>query len=248
MISVEELKQNPIPEHVAIIMDGNGRWAKERGLERIEGHQKGATALRNVLQAALATGVKYLTVYAFSIENWQRPDNEVSALMTLFVNACSNELENLTKHHIRFHVIGNLDLLPQNCRQSLQETEIATQNNTALQLTVALSYGSRWEIVHAAKMLAKDIKNNLIDIESIDNQVFTKYLQTYPLPDPDLLIRTSKEVRISNFLLWQIAYTELYFTDIYWPDFTEQDFYAAIAEFQKRERRFGKIKELKIEN
>jgi undecaprenyl diphosphate synthase len=248
MISVEQLKTKPVPQHVAVIMDGNGRWAKEQGLERMEGHKQGATALRNVLEAALAVGVKYLTVYAFSMENWQRSPEEVNALMTLFVNACRNEIDNLMQNHIRFRAIGKLDMLSDECLKALQETENLTKDNAALNLVVCLSYGSRWEIAQAAKRIAIEVKNKKLDVEDIDEGVFTQYLQTHSIPDPDLLIRTSNEFRVSNFLLWQIAYTELYFTNVYWPGFTKEDFFATIADYQQRERRFGMTSEQILTN
>jgi len=243
MICLDELKRGEIPAHAAVIMDGNGRWAKQRGKERIEGHQAGAAALRQMLEGCLTVGVKYLTVYAFSIENWQRSPQEVEALMYLFVQSCRNELDNLMQNNIRFRAIGKLDMLSGECFQILKETEEKTQNNSALTLTVAISYGSQWEIAHAAKNIAEDVSSGKITVKDIDENLFSQYLTTSFMPNPDLLIRTSGELRISNFLLWQLAYSELYFTPVYFPDFTKEEFYKAIAEYQKRERRFGKTSE-----
>jgi undecaprenyl diphosphate synthase len=243
MTDLELLKSKKIPEHVAVVMDGNGRWAKQRGKPRIEGHQQGAVALRNALEACLNTGVKYLTVYAFSIENWNRSPEEVNGLMALFVKSCCTEIDNLMKNNIRFRAIGKLDLLDNECLKELRATEEKTKNNTALILNVAISYGSRWEITNAAQTIAKKVQKGELNPDTIDEQLFASYLQTAYLPDPDLLIRTSGEYRISNYLLWQLAYTEFYFTDTLWPDFTVEDFYKAIADYQKRERRFGKTSE-----
>lgn len=243
MIDLELLKSKNIPSHVAVVMDGNGRWAKQRGEPRLEGHSQGAVALRNTLEACLQTGVKYLTVYAFSIENWNRSPEEVQGLMELFVRSCHSEMDNLMQNNIRFRAIGKLDMLSEECLAELRATEEQTKNNIALTLNVAISYGSRWEIANAAQEIAKKIQAGELNLETIDEQLFASYLTTSYMPDPDLLIRTSGEYRISNFLLWQIAYTEFYFTDTLWPDFTTEDFYKAIADYQKRERRFGKTSE-----
>ncbi|MDR0603510.1 MAG: isoprenyl transferase [Bacteroidales bacterium] len=243
MISLEDIKLNAVPRHIAIIMDGNGRWAKQRQQQRIEGHIQGAAALKSTLEGCLAVGVKYLTVYAFSLENWDRSPQEVNSLMNLFVNYCHTEVDNLNKNNIRFKAIGKLDMLNDECYRVLKITEEKTKDNTALTLVVAISYGSRWEIVHAAQQLAKEIACHKIQSEQINEQLFAKYLITDFMPDPDLLIRTSGEYRISNYLLWQIAYTELYFTNVLWPDFTKEELYEAIADYQKRERRFGKTSE-----
>ena len=242
-IFIDEIKKNPIPQHIAVIMDGNGRWAKARNKERLEGHQKGAMALRETLEGAILLGVKYITVYAFSIENWQRSPEEVQGLMALFVQSCSTELPTLQKHNIRFKVIGNLNMLDEACRQAINAVERQTKNNTALTLQVAISYGSRQEILHAAKSIAIAVQKNKINIADIDENVFASYLYTNDIPDPDLLIRTSGEYRISNYLLWQIAYSELYFTDIFWPDFTKEELFKAVANYQQRERRYGKTTE-----
>lgn len=243
MIDLELLKSRNIPNHVAVVMDGNGRWAKQKGKPRLEGHSQGATALRNTLEACLQTGVKHLTVYAFSIENWNRSSEEVQGLMELFVRSCHSEMDNLMQNNIRFRAIGKLDMLSKECLEELRATEEQTKNNIALTLNVAISYGSRWEITNAAQEIAKKAQTGELNPETIDEQLFASYLATSYLPDPDLLIRTSGEYRISNFLLWQIAYAEFYFTDTLWPDFTTEDFYKAIADYQKRERRFGKTSE-----
>ena len=243
MVSLEDIKSKPVPEHVALIMDGNGRWAKQRSQQRLDGHRQGVTALRSTLEGCLSAGVKYLTVYAFSIENWSRSPEEVSGLMDLFVQSCHAEVGNLNENNIRFKAIGKLDMLSNECYKKLKDTEEQTKNNTALNLVIAISYGSRWEIANAAKLIAEDVKSNKIQCEEIDEQLFANYLTTNFMPNPDLLIRTSGEYRISNYLLWQIAYTELYFTEVFWPDFTKEELYKAIADFQKRERRFGKTSE-----
>ncbi len=243
MIDLELLKSKNIPKHVAVVMDGNGRWAKQKGKPRLEGHSQGAVALRNTLDACLKTGVKYLTVYAFSIENWDRSPEEVTGLMELFVKSCHSEIDNLMQNNIRFHAIGKLEMLGKECLEELRVTEEKTKDNTALILNVAISYGSRWEIMNAAQEIAKKVQAGQLNPSTIDEQLFASYLTTSYMPDPDLLIRTSGEYRISNFLLWQIAYTEFYFTDVLWPDFTTEEFYKAIADYQKRERRFGKMTE-----
>jgi len=243
MIRLDDIKKGEIPAHVAIIMDGNGRWAKQRGKERIEGHQAGAEALRSTLEGCLAAGVKYLTVYAFSLENWNRTQDEVNALMYLFVQSCHNELDNLMQNNIRFRAIGKLDMLSEECFNKLKETEEKTKQNTALTLVVAISYGSQWEIVNAAKAIAEQAYAQQLNPQTIDENTFSSYLTTHFMPNPDLLIRTSGEFRISNFLLWQLAYSELYFTPVLWPDFTKEELYSAIASYQLRERRFGKTSE-----
>ena len=243
MLTLQEIKQQPIPQHIAVIMDGNGRWAKEHGQQRLAGHQQGAHALREVMEGSIMLGVQYLTVYAFSIENWNRSQDEVLGLMQLFVHTCKEELPTLQKYGVCFHAIGNLSMLNNYCREAIQEVEEKTKHNTTLHFQVAISYGSRWEIVDAAKQIAKDVKDGKIALESIDEQLFSNYLQTKNIPDPDLLIRTSGEYRISNYLLWQIAYSELYFTDCYWPDFTKEKLFLAVENYQNRERRCGKTSE-----
>ena len=236
-------KEN-IPKHVAIIMDGNGRWAKSRSLERWEGHKKGVDAVRAALEAAGEIGVKYLTLYAFSIENWKRPKKEIDVLMGLMVDAILAETDNLMEKQVRVKAIGNLLDLPEEVYNKLQGLITKTASNTGLTLVLALSYGARWEILTAVKRIAQDIRDGKIeDIEAFTDVDFSSYLTTSGIPDPDLLIRTSGECRLSNFLLWQLAYTELYFLDKFWPDFEKEDLYLAIRNFQKRERRFGLTEE-----
>jgi undecaprenyl diphosphate synthase len=234
---------NKLPEHVAIIMDGNGRWATQRGLDRIFGHQQGVAALRTVIEASAELGIKFLTLYAFSNENWGRPDDEVSALMGIMVQSLNNETSTLLKNNIRLKAIGDFNRLGDDVRARLNETINLTSNCTGLILVVALSYSSRWEITEAAKRMSADLNNGTLRSDSATETDFEKYLTTYGIPDPALMIRTSGELRISNFLLWQLAYTELYFTDKLWPDFGKEDLYDAIIDFQKRERRFGKTSE-----
>ncbi len=236
----KQLDHNLMPQHVAIIMDGNGRWAKQRGKERIYGHEQGIKAVRETLEAAGELKIPYITIYAFSTENWKRPENEVNTLMELLVNAIKNETKNLCENEIRLHAIGDLDSLPQKCLTELNEAINITKNYDKLNLVLALSYSARWEIINATKKLAQDVKNEKIALENIDDSVFKQYMATKDFPDPDLLIRTSGEKRISNFLLWQIAYSELYFTPVLWPDFSQKHFIEAILEYQKRDRRFGK--------
>lgn len=243
MILRKQIDENKLPSHVAIIMDGNGRWAQHRGLERIFGHQQGVNAVREVIEAAAELGIKYLTLYAFSTENWGRPDDEVSALMGIMVQSLSNETDTLLKNNIRLDAIGDMDRLAGDVRNRLFETIKLTSVSTGLNLIIALSYSSRWEITMAARKISANAKNGTLDPDSITEDDFEKYLTTYRIPDPELMIRTSGELRISNFLLWQLAYAEFYFTDKLWPDFGKDDFYYAIIDFQKRERRFGKTSE-----
>ncbi len=241
---VEEIKRcGNIPNHVAIIMDGNGRWAKNRNLPRIEGHKAGIESVRAVVEAAGALGIKVLTLYTFSAENWERPRSEVSALMSLLVRTVKNETEELRQKNVKLMVIGHLDELPLTPRQGVKSTIKALQNNTGLIVNLALSYSGRQEIVDAVKSLVEDIKHGQIQPHEIDEECFSRYMQTTAIGDPDLLIRTSGEMRISNFLLWQLAYTELYFTPVLWPDFRHEQFLDAISAYQKRERRFGKVSE-----
>ena len=232
-----------LPKHIAIIMDGNGRWAKRRNQPRVFGHRQGAKSVRKVVEAAARLSVKNLTLYAFSAENWNRPKHEVKTLMKLLVNALKNELGLMMKNNIRLNAIGHTDMMPTNVQQELQEVLNETNENTGLVLTLALSYGARQEILRAVKEISFKVKNNIISVENVDDDIINKHLYTQNLPDVDLLIRTSGEVRISNFLLWQIAYAELYFTDELWPDFNETSLHKAIADYQKRERRFGKTSE-----
>jgi undecaprenyl diphosphate synthase len=243
----EQINTDKLPLHVAIIMDGNGRWARQRDLDRIYGHQQGVKALRGVIEAAAELGLKYLTLYAFSTENWGRPDEEVSALMGIMIQSLSNETETLIKNNIRLKAIGDVDRLADEVKEILFKTIDQTSACTGLTLVIAISYSSRWEITEAARRLSADVKNGKLKTDLINEKDFEKYLTTFGIPDPELMIRTSGEIRISNFLLWQIAYTELYFTDILWPDFGKEDFYNAIIDFQKRERRFGKTSEQVLE-
>lgn len=243
MTTKDKLIKEKLPKHVAIIMDGNGRWARKHGNERLFGHQHGVTAVREVTEAAAELQIGYLTLYAFSTENWSRPQYEIDGLMQLFVKAINEEYDTLQKNNIRLRAIGNLDNLPPNVREELMVTIDATAKNTGLNLILALSYGSRWEIQNAMQKIAEDVKNQQLQPSDITTETIDKHLTTNGIPDPELLIRTSGEYRISNFLLWQIAYSELYFTDILWPDFRKEDFYEALHEYQSRERRFGKTGE-----
>ncbi|MBL0104950.1 MAG: isoprenyl transferase [Bacteroidetes bacterium] len=236
-------KINPdkLPSHVAIIMDGNGRWAQRQGEHRIFGHQNGVKAVRDTTEAAAELGIKYLTLYAFSTENWNRPVEEVNALMELLVHTISIEKDTLNKNNIRLLAIGDLKSLPPKCYDELQEAIRDTSGNTRMSLVLALSYSSRWEIVDAMKQIAAKVKAGEMQADQINDEVVSAHLTTAGIPDPELLIRTSGENRISNFLLWQIAYTELYFTDKLWPEFSKEDFYTALIDFQNRERRFGLV-------
>ncbi|MEA3477284.1 MAG: isoprenyl transferase [Bacteroidota bacterium] len=232
-----------LPRHIAIIMDGNGRWAKMRGKPRTFGHKSGVKSVRESTEAAAELGVEYLTLYAFSTENWKRPKFEIDALMHLLLQTINNETETLNKNNIRLNAIGNLDNLPSNIHKGLMRIIDDTAGNDRMTLTLALSYSSRWEIVETLKKLALQVKNKQLNIEDLDQEMFASYLATANIPDPELLIRTSGEYRISNFLLWQIAYAELYFTPKLWPDFRKEDLYEAIVDYQGRERRFGKTSE-----
>jgi undecaprenyl diphosphate synthase len=232
-----------LPKHVAIIMDGNGRWAKQRGKLRTFGHNHGVTSVRETAEAAAELGVKYLTLYAFSTENWNRPRAEVNALMKLLVRTIHKETKTLHDNKISLKAIGELDALPKDTQKELQEAINDTAHHDRMAMILALSYSSRWELTQAAKELAKDIASKKLDPQAVDQQLFSSYLTTSAFPDPELLIRTSGEYRISNFLLWQIAYAELYFTPKFWPEFRKEDFYEAIVDYQNRERRFGKISE-----
>lgn len=233
-----ELDMTRIPQHIAIIMDGNGRWAMERGKERTYGHQAGVEAVRRITSECTRLGVKYLTLYTFSTENWNRPDDEVAALMGLVLSSLEDEI--FMKNNVRFRVIGDLGRLPEAVQQKLRETEEHTAKNDAMTMVVALSYSSKLEIVRAMQKMAQEVKDGTLTPESIDEKTVGEHLWTSFMPDPDLLIRTGGEVRISNYLLWQIAYSELYFCDTYWPDFGEQELRKAIQSFQSRQRRFGK--------
>ncbi len=243
MDTIEVLKQGRIPVHLAIIMDGNGRWAKQRGKLRVFGHENGVHAVRRTVELAAKLGIEYLTLYAFSTENWNRPKLEVDTLMMLLVASLRKELASLHENNIRLRAIGRLDTLPAKVLKELKEAVEQTSVNSGLTLTVALSYGSREELTSAFKALAFKVKNNIISPEKIDETIINDHLYTHDLPDVDLLIRTSGEHRISNFLLWQIAYAELYFTEVFWPDFGEDDLFEALKSYQNRERRFGKTSE-----
>ena len=232
-----------LPQHIAVIMDGNGRWAKQQGKMRVFGHQHGVDAVRATTEACAELGVKYLTLYAFSTENWNRSSMEVDALMALLTSALKNELKTLNDNNIRLNAIGDLKRLPKSQYDALMYAIDNTKNNTRMTLTLCLSYSSRWELTKAVRDIAEEVKNGTIRPEDIDETTVSRHLATAGMPDPDLLIRTSGEERISNYLLWQIAYSELYFTKKFWPDFTKEDLYEAIIDFQTRERRFGKTSE-----
>lgn len=240
-----KIDMNRIPQHIAIIMDGNGRWATERGKERRYGHQAGVESVRRITSECVRLGVKYLTLYTFSTENWNRPADEVAALMGLVLTALEDEI--FMKNNVRFRVIGDIDRLPAQVRAKLGETMEHTKDNSAMTMVVALSYSSKWEITNAVKNIAAEVKDGKLAIDAIDENTVSSHMQTCFMPDPDLLIRTGGEVRISNYLLWQIAYSELYFCDTYWPDFNEQCLREAIVSYQKRQRRFGKT-EAQVEN
>lgn len=232
-----------IPQHVAIIMDGNGRWAQNQGELRVFGHTQGVEGVRETLSAAAEINVKYLTLYAFSTENWNRPQEEVDALMDLLVKTISAELDSLNENGVKLTAIGDIDSLPSDCKKALFDCIENTKTNNKVTLILALSYSSKWEITQAIKKIASDVQHNLLSIDAINQKTIDSYLTTSGIPDPELLIRTSGECRISNFLLWQLAYTELYFTETLWPDFKKEHFYEAIFNYQQRERRFGKTSE-----
>lgn len=236
----DKIDTTRLPKHIAIIMDGNGRWAKEHGYDRIFGHQNGVTSVRETTEAAAEIGIQYLTLYAFSTENWSRPQSEVDALMELLIDTIERETPTLNKNNVRLLAIGDLSRLPGNAGEKLQRCIQQTSNNTGLGLVLALSYSSRWEITNAVKSICKEVLAGNCNIDDINDELISKHLTTKLIPDPDLMIRTSGEERISNFLLWQLAYTELYFTKTHWPAFKKESFYEAIYEFQQRERRFGK--------
>lgn len=237
----DQLDMNRIPQHIAIIMDGNGRWASERGKQRSYGHQAGVDAVRTITSECTRLGVKYLTLYTFSTENWNRPADEVAALMGLVLTSLEDEI--FMKNNVRFRVIGDLSRIPDEVRAKLHATEEHTAGNTAMTMVVALSYSSKWEITKAVKEIAADVKDGKIAIENIDDEMMSSHMVTNFMPDPELLIRTGGELRISNYMLWQIAYSELYFCDTYWPDFDEEALHTAIASYQNRQRRFGKTEE-----
>jgi undecaprenyl diphosphate synthase len=239
----EKIIKDRIPVHIAIIMDGNGRWAKKRGFIRTIGHEKGVDAVRETVEAAAGLGIGYLTLYAFSTENWNRPKYEIDALMTLLVKSVNKERKTFMDNNIRLMAIGDLNNLPVKSRDELMKAIEDTSGNNGLRLVLALSYSSRWEIVKAARSLAQNVSDGLMTAEEINNDSFTSALTTASIPDPELLIRTSGEYRVSNFLLWQIAYSELYFTPTLWPDFSKEEFYKAVVDYQGRERRFGMTSE-----
>lgn len=239
MTNIERIDRNKLPQHIAIIMDGNGRWAKEKGKLRVFGHKKGVESVRDILEGAIDVGVPYLTLYTFSTENWNRPKLEVAALMELLVSSIAKETKTMMKNGVRLNAIGDLSQLPARAMKYLQRCMDETAMNTKCTLTLALSYSGRWEIINAVKAIAQSVKNGQTAIENIDENMLAQHLNTYPIPDPELMIRTSGEQRISNYLLWQLAYAELYFTNKLWPDFRRDDLYEAIIEFQARERRFG---------
>jgi len=236
----EKIDFNRLPNHIAIIMDGNGRWAQEKGEDRLFGQLHGVESVRNIVEGAAELGIKYLTLYAFSTENWDRPEYEVTGLMELLIDTIKKEVPTLNKNNIKLHVIGDINMLPVNARNELAEALAETASNTGLNLVMALSYSSRWELVNAVKNIAKEVSAGTLDPEKITQQTLQEHLSTSNFPDPELMIRTSGEFRISNFLLYQLAYSELYFTETRWPDFRKENLYEAILDFQQRERRFGK--------
>lgn len=239
----EQIDLSRLPRHIAIIMDGNGRWAKKQGLARMFGHKQGVETVHNITVAATKMGIEYLTLYTFSTENWNRPKEEVDALMILLVDTIAKETPTLMENNVRLQTIGDIDRLPESARNKFMQCIEQTSKNTGLTMVLALSYSARWEITRAMQMAAQKAKENSMRIEDINEQFVSSCMTTATMPDPDLLIRTSGEYRISNFLLWQLAYSELYFTDCLWPEFTEEELYKAIVDYQKRERRFGKTSE-----
>jgi undecaprenyl diphosphate synthase len=239
----EDIDIEKLPRHIAIIMDGNGRWAKEKGEDRLFGHFHGVESVRNIVEGCAELGVQYLTLYAFSTENWDRPKDEVTGLMELLIDTIRQEVPTLNKNNIRLHVIGNFEMLPPDAKKELDDAIAETKDNTGLNLIMALSYSSRWELTDAVKRIVDDVKSNKLNAEDITQDTLQQYLTTANFPDPELMIRTSGEFRISNFLLYQLAYAELYFTDTLWPDFRKENLYEAIIDYQQRERRFGKTAE-----
>ena len=239
----ENIDQTKLPNHIAIIMDGNGRWAKEKGKFRIFGHKNGVGSVREATEACAEIGVKYLTLYAFSTENWSRPPIEVRALMELLVSTINKETKVLMKNNIKLEAIGNISDLPKKCQKELSSAILKTKDNTRMTLILALSYSAKWDIINATKLIAEKVKNGKINIDTISDKTIDEHLSTSRFPHPELMIRTSGEHRISNFLLWELAYSELYFIDKFWPDFNKEDLYEAIINFQQRERRFGKTSE-----
>ena len=240
---LDKIDKNSLPRHIAIIMDGNGRWAKEKGEDRLFGHFHGVESVRNIVEGSAELGIEYLTLYAFSTENWDRPEYEVIGLMELLVSTIRKEVESLDKNNIRLHVIGDMNMLPEYAKKELNEALEITKDNTGLNLSMALSYSGRWELLNAVKSIAWEVKSGRLSVENIDQDTLQQYLCTSGFPDPELMIRTSGEYRISNFLLYQLAYAELYFTNVRWPDFRKKNLYEAILDYQGRERRFGKTSE-----
>ena len=240
MSLIKQIDKEKLPKHIAIIMDGNGRWAQQKGEDRIFGHQAGVASVRATTEAAAEVGIKYLTLYAFSTENWNRPIEEINALMSLLADAIINETETLLKNNIRLQVIGDISKLHEDVKAKLEKCIQITSKGTGLTLILALSYSSKWEIIKAVKDIASDVKEDILKLDEISDNLFKSYLSTSEYPDPELLIRTSGERRISNFLLYQLAYSELYFTETHWPDFRKDEFYNALIDYQNRERRFGK--------
>jgi undecaprenyl diphosphate synthase len=239
----KEIDKNNLPKHLAIIMDGNGRWAKNQGMLRVFGHEKGTKSVKQTVENCAKLGIEFLTLYAFSTENWNRPKMEVDTLMKLLVSSLKKELKTLQNNNIKLNAIGNLDTLPKGVKKELVEVIKKTQSNNRMTLTLALSYGARDEIINAVKIISEKVKNNIISVDAIEESIINQHLYTQNMPDVDLVIRTSGEHRISNFLLWQIAYAEFYFTDVLWPDFNEEELNKALISYQKRERRFGKTSE-----
>ena len=240
---LEKIDQERLPRHIAIIMDGNGRWAREQGQDRLYGHFHGVESVRNIVEGCAELKIECLTLYAFSTENWERPEYEVVGLMELLVTTIRNEVESLHRNNIKLHVIGDMSMLPDYARQELNEALEMTRNNTGLNLIMALSYSGRWELLNAVKSIAHEVKQGRLTVEAIDQDTLQKYLCTSGFPDPELMIRTSGEFRISNFLMYQLSYAELYFTEVRWPDFRKENLYTAILDYQSRERRFGKTSE-----
>ncbi len=236
----DKIDRSRLPVHIAVIMDGNGRWAQKNGKERFYGHQEGVVSVRKIVEAAGDMGIRYLTVYTFSTENWNRPREEVDALMALMVTAIQRETPDLMANNVRLGMIGDVSRLPKETRENLESCLKETSGNTGLTLILALSYSSRWEITEAVRSIANEVKNGCLDVSQINEELISDHLTTKNIPDPDLLIRTGGEYRISNYLMWQLSYSELYFTDAYWPEFREENLYAAILDYQNRERRFGK--------
>jgi len=245
----ENIDLERLPKHIAIIMDGNGRWAKKNGMDRYMGHKEGVVSVRKISETSGKLGIDYLTLYTFSTENWNRPKEEIDSLMELMITAIQNESDDLMTNNVRLKIIGDIDRLPAATADNLRDVINRTSNNDGLNLTLALSYSSRWEITEAVIKISGAVKNGSLNIDRINEKTVSEHLATCNIPDPDLLIRTGGERRISNYLLWQLAYSELYFTDTYWPDFREEELYAAIVDYQQRERRFGKTREqLQVKN